>query len=62
MDIDRPVGLTRYSRLNRKSVVTSETAPLKSVPPTTGIVNTYLIMGDYLRANFYESVLRVLWY
>eukprot|EP00965_Chrysotila_dentata_P126312 4174680-Pleurochrysis_carterae.AAC.1 len=35
----RPVGLALYGRLNRRSVGSPEAVPLKSAPPTSGIVN-----------------------
>eukprot|EP00965_Chrysotila_dentata_P203347 6181655-Pleurochrysis_carterae.AAC.2 len=41
---DRPVGLAPYGRLNRKSVGSSEAVPLKSAPPTSGIVNILMAM------------------
>eukprot|EP00965_Chrysotila_dentata_P237341 6201846-Pleurochrysis_carterae.AAC.1 len=36
----RPVGLVLYGRLNRKLVGSPEAVPLRSAPPTSGVVNT----------------------
>eukprot|EP00965_Chrysotila_dentata_P060202 1996147-Pleurochrysis_carterae.AAC.1 len=38
-DMFRPAGLALYGRLNRKSVVSPEAVPLRSVPPASGIVS-----------------------
>eukprot|EP00965_Chrysotila_dentata_P203448 6181723-Pleurochrysis_carterae.AAC.2 len=35
----RPVGLALYKRSNRKLVATPGAVPLRSAPPTSGIVN-----------------------